>query len=114
MTRTMVDSWICKGVAMGEDPTHPLGFWKVHGYAKEWYGLLVRGCIAQRLSLKVGMALSKKNPALSINAMLHKNSGLNSYIFRPSKGHLCNINDINSIILCPHTWKEIILTMEWM
>ena len=28
--------------------------------------------------------------------MLHKNSSLNSYINRPSKGHLCKIDDINS------------------
>ena len=65
MTMTMVSSLICKGVAMGNDPTHPPRFCKVHGYVKEWYGLLIRGCIAQRLSLTVSIALSKKNPALS-------------------------------------------------
>ena len=42
-------------------PTHP-GFDKVHRYAKEWFGLLIRGCFAKKLCLK----LSKKNPTLCI------------------------------------------------
>ena len=65
MTMTMVSCLICKGIAMRNDPTHPPGFWKVHRYAKEWCGLLIRGCNAQRLSLTISIALSKKNPALS-------------------------------------------------
>jgi hypothetical protein len=52
--------------AMRNDPTHPPGFCKVHRYAKEWNGLLIRGCFAQGLSLTISLAISKKSLSLYI------------------------------------------------
>ena len=47
---TLVDWLLDQCMAMGNEPTHPPGFCKVHRYAKEWNGLLMIGCVAQRLS----------------------------------------------------------------
>jgi hypothetical protein len=64
-TMTLVEWLLDQCTAKGNEPTHPPGFCKVHRYAKEWNGLLIRGWVAQGLSLKVSLAISKKSPALS-------------------------------------------------
>ena len=61
---TLVVWLLDQGMVMGNEPTHPPGFCKAHRYAKEWNGLLLRGCVAQKLSLKVNLAISKKCPTL--------------------------------------------------
>ena len=62
---TLVGWLLDQGRVLRNKPTHPPGFCKGHRYAKEWNGLLLRGCVAQKLSLKVNLAISKKCPALS-------------------------------------------------
>ena len=52
-------------MAMRVDPIHPPGFWKVHGYVEEWFGLWTRGCIKKWLRLDVSIDLLKKCPTLS-------------------------------------------------
>ena len=63
---TLVVWLVDQGMVMGNEPTHPPGFCKEHRYAKEWNGLLLRGYVAQKLSLKVNLAISKKCPALHV------------------------------------------------
>ena len=56
---------------MGEDPTHPPGFCKVHGYTKEWCGLLIRGCIAKtKLGSKHSFKQEKPSSLLGEKSML--------------------------------------------
>ena len=64
---TLVDCLLDHCMTMGDEPTHPPGFCKVHRYAKEWNGLLIRGCVAQRLSLKGNLAIRKKSPTLFLS-----------------------------------------------
>ena len=63
---TLVLRLLDQGMNMGYEPTHPPGFCKAHRYAKEWNGLFLRGCVAQKLSLKVNLAISKECPTLSL------------------------------------------------
>jgi hypothetical protein len=65
-TMTMLRGKLGKSMTMRNNPTHPPGICKVHRYAEEWIGLLIRGCVAQEPSLIVCLAISKKSPTLSL------------------------------------------------
>ena len=72
-------------MAKKDGPTHPHGFWKVHGYVVDWFGLWTRGCAKKELCSKVSIELFKKCLSLSLSPYIYMDTHTHTCSLRPHK-----------------------------
>jgi hypothetical protein len=105
---TIVVCLLSMDTTLRDKPTHPPGFWKVHRYAIEWCGLLIRGCFAKvKLECKHSYKQEKPN-SLSLS-LTHTHTHTHTLTLKTHWLSKLTLMDIPN----PVTYLKYALIFQW-